>query len=346
MAILAREALPKFALWVSGIGGAGLLLFGVAGYAAWTGSNKSSSYTLEVNGQAVPFGEYLDSDQVDAAKALVVSEESTAAAPMVHLMLRRLDPQTGQLAVDVEVILPQVMFDGTPSERAAKASQFHVSYWSLTSSSDREDLPSAQGNGDYVIKKTVTVSGIGSQADYPADSYYFGLGLGMMGDAKPSFVTVRRSPELNDLDVSAKAYSSESYYIALRRDNGTQWFTYSVALAPLLLLISMFALQRQEARASIAGLAVGALAMLPLRQVLVPATISQRTSVDVLLACEFMIFIASAAITIFFTSRRAGIPQAETGTTRITRNGRRIPLHREATAIRGKRGHRNRSKPR
>jgi hypothetical protein len=98
----------------------------------------------------------------------------------------------------------------------------------------------------------------------------------------------------------------DRFKIKLARPNNTVQYVYAIALAPVALLVSvgLYILRSRSTTIFSVEAGVAVLALLPLRQVLVPSEVSVLTRVDLLLAGEALLFITIAAAGSLFPSRK------------------------------------------
>lgn len=136
----------------------------------------------------------------------------------------------------------------------------------------------------------------GYPQDFPSDSYgsnnFLGIGPGL---GSPD-VDVTATGGLSPYVVTVAGDSSYLNFL-LERKHGQSWWVYTIALTPGALFLAL-ALGHGQSRGQAATLgldaAVGVLAVLPLREVLVPPEVPSLTRVDVLLGLQLMALIGFA----------------------------------------------------
>jgi hypothetical protein len=153
----------------------------------------------------------------------------------------------------------------------------------------------------------LTLDLAGDPADYPDDQYVL-----------TAIVSISLPPGLNDLAQGRQTFSPPLAAVAsaglpftiqrndfeqngmltvqIYRPLSTKLLVWLVALAPLLLLAAGLIARGQRPAALDFATAAALLAILPLRQVLVPPDVGGFTRVDALLAAELVTFIAVAAL--------------------------------------------------
>ncbi|GAB3428501.1 hypothetical protein GCM10027569_72000 [Flindersiella endophytica] len=156
-----------------------------------------------------------------------------------------------------------------------------------------------------LYERTVTVSIRGTARSYPMDRYVLGWGLRLTGVEK-----VDTGHEGVDIDLwtSCNYNVLEEYdfehHIGLTRKMGDQAFVWALSLAPLLLLIPVISRHALSNHGALSlELAVALFSILPLRQVLVPSSITIPTLVDVVLGVELAAFLAIAAVGYLLSDR-------------------------------------------
>jgi len=149
----------------------------------------------------------------------------------------------------------------------------------------------------------------GEQRAFPSDEYgsnYLFIITGALGF--PS-ISVISSQNLSQYHVLLSANNRYLNVLIERYDSQVRW-VYLIALTPLLLFIALHVVskgrsQRQGGTFAI-EVAVGLLALLPLRQVLVPSSLVMITNIDILLGMQFVIFIVWVVFEVVRSEVRRG----------------------------------------
>jgi hypothetical protein len=149
---------------------------------------------------------------------------------------------------------------------------------------------------------SIGIESWGAASAFPNDAYgsnnFIEIGSGM---GYPS-VTLLASQRLAPYHIEARV-DATYLNILLKRKTGQVLWIYCIALSPLILLCSLIWLgisRRNSAGAAALEVVVGLLALLPLRQVLVPPNITELTWLDTILGLEFILFVGWLAITVLF----------------------------------------------
>lgn len=165
-------------------------------------------------------------------------------------------------------------------------------------------VPISQGRSDAVPAVPVRFETWGYPQDFPSDSYGsnnfidIGSGLGVPN------VEVVSTGALSSYD-STVAGDTVYLNFLLDRKDGQKWWVYTVTLAPLLLLAVLTLTKRSHRQADqglMLELGLGILALLPLRQVLVPPDVPHLTRVDLLLGLQLAAFLAFA---VYFSTQHS-----------------------------------------
>jgi hypothetical protein len=146
--------------------------------------------------------------------------------------------------------------------------------------------------------KEISIELWGWSNDYPSDGYgssnFVSIGSGL---GHPT-IKVTSSGAFQGFNV--KVAGDSSYFnLLLTRKSGNAWWVYTMAFAPLIVLVLMsLAHARHRVNSGVLWLeaAVGVVAILPLRQVLVPADVPSLTRVDILLGVELLAFLMAAGL--------------------------------------------------
>ncbi|MBG0569202.1 hypothetical protein [Actinoplanes aureus] len=164
------------------------------------------------------------------------------------------------------------------------------------------------------VKVPLELDAWGEPSTFPGDSYaivyFFDVGAGM--DRPSASVLLGSGLRLYSISGSI---GNPYFNILLERRETQRWWVYTLALSPLILFFALAwsSLRlRDNSVALSTETAVGVLALLPLRQVLVPSEISSLTNVDLILGIEFLLFIGWMGWSIFIASNNTQGPGADT----------------------------------
>jgi hypothetical protein len=122
-------------------------------------------------------------------------------------------------------------------------------------------------------------------------------------------------PTMTNNFAEVRSDDIEDVQIVVKRESTTRFFVWAMALAPVLLIfaagtqvaISIRHRDHIEPQNVLPlGLGVAVLAILPLRQVLVPSDVQGLTTVDFLLGTELALLIALVAVSTLFRYARVG----------------------------------------
>ena len=158
--------------------------------------------------------------------------------------------------------------------------------------------------------ETVMVTTETNPQAFPDDSYR--LELAFVSTGAPVSVSMQPNPSLVDWRVSALEACGGCVGLVFQRPAHVRFFVYGVALAPLLLGLSaaLHWLSDRSSRSAPIELGAALLALLPLRDVLVPDDIPGITRLDHLLGAEVvLIAVAVAVVTAMALWRRASAAQ-------------------------------------
>lgn len=162
-------------------------------------------------------------------------------------------------------------------------------------------IPLSQDPG--VLTSTVPVSfeAWGYTQDFPSDAYGSNNFLGIGSFLGFPDVEVASSGGMTPYVVTtAGDYTYLNFLV--ERKHGQRWWVYTITLIPAALIVAL-ALGQRRIRASkvTMGLeaAIGVLAVLPLREVLVPPDLPSLTRVDVLLGLQLITFLGVAVFSVF-----------------------------------------------
>ena len=159
-------------------------------------------------------------------------------------------------------------------------------------------------------EQQLTLDLTGDPADYPDDQYVltatmsislppplvYLAGNGIQQTFSPHLAAVASAGLPFTLKEAGFANQDGVVTVQFGRPPGTKFLVWLVALAPLLLLAAGLATVRRRRAALNLATAAALLAILPLRQVLVPPDVGGFTRIDALLAAELVTFIAVAAL--------------------------------------------------
>lgn len=143
----------------------------------------------------------------------------------------------------------------------------------------------------------IQLDALGDPRGFPSDAYVASYDLSASEYAFQR-VTVVEEQRLTGYDVEANINGVYLNFL-MKRSNHQKAWVYTIAASPLALLLAMiFSGIRSRERATSVALsaAVGLLALLPVRQVLVPSNVDGITKVDTLLGIEFLAFASWPAI--------------------------------------------------
>lgn len=97
-----------------------------------------------------------------------------------------------------------------------------------------------------------------------------------------------------------------AYILTITRDSATTWYTYAVAITPLVLAVALYHLAlilRRSSKESLkelptflVGLVAVFLTVLPLRAVLVSSELPGLTRIDLILGCELLLLVLVAVV--------------------------------------------------
>ncbi|WP_436533080.1 hypothetical protein [Actinoplanes sp. HUAS TT8] len=204
-----------------------------------------------------------------------------------QITLNSFDPASGQLSGNIGAVDAA---DNTPEGK-----KVHLRLISRFRPSTIE-IPLSRGIYDL---NTVPfdLEAEGTARVFPSDvyaiQYYWLLDDGRQSGTGANTIVIA-GERLSDYELRA-AVGREYLDFLLRRNRYQQGWVYTIALSPLVLLLG-FVIASSRPRTNPAEVAieaaVGILALLPLRQVLVPAYVSTFNTVDYILGFEFVLFIA------------------------------------------------------
>lgn len=156
---------------------------------------------------------------------------------------------------------------------------------------------------------TVTVTAQTNPQAFPDDSYVVRLEVTSTG--APVSVSMLPNPSLADWRLSALDNCGGCVGLVFQRPAHVRFFVYGVALAPLLLGLSagLHWLSDRASRSAPIELGAALLALLPLRDVLVPDDVPGITRLDHLLGGEVVVIaVAVAVVTAMALWRRGATP--------------------------------------
>jgi hypothetical protein len=133
----------------------------------------------------------------------------------------------------------------------------------------------------------------GEPNNFPGDAYTTAYSFDVGSGMDWASVSVLLGSGLRSYYISGSISDLYLNIMLERRETQRRW-VYTLALSPLLLLGALVwstLRSRDDAVALSIETAVGVLALLPLRQVLVPSDITSITNVDLILGVEFLLFI-------------------------------------------------------
>ncbi|MEU1238369.1 hypothetical protein ABZ399_29780 [Micromonospora aurantiaca] len=216
---------------------------------------------------------------------------------VITVLISRIDPASGS----TDLLISQFVDSQDIEEYAIDVSSLRVTlnrmnqtggYWTPVV------LPAGSIDtlGDYVASTTVTTIADTDVTAYPRDAAALVFSIDVASKPSVGFRT--------DVGVSrslanrrAVAYSDRGEVgIRVSRRADSILYVYVVALSPLILLLAMVIRHRQRDEVPVLDLAVGALALLPLRDILIPEGASGLTDVDLILGCQFVLFVGVAAV--------------------------------------------------
>lgn len=158
---------------------------------------------------------------------------------------------------------------------------------------------------------TVPISAETNPQAFPDDSYVVRATVASTG--APVSVSIQPNPSLVDWRMSTLDNCGGCVGMVFQRPAHVRFFVYGVALAPLLLGLSaaLHWLNDRASRSAPIELGAALLALLPLRDVLVPDDIPGITRLDHLLGGEVVLIAAAVAVVTAVTLwRRSGVPNA------------------------------------
>ncbi|NIH70157.1 hypothetical protein [Modestobacter marinus] len=224
------------------------------------------------------------------------------------VVLDDFSPQTGQISAHVSAVVDKALYEKAyPGETPPSKIRLTVAGlygWRVAEMPLLEE--SSQQFESSVNSVPIDLEAWGDPRGFPNDSYgsnnfyYIDNGLG-----RPS-VTLLATPRLAAYHLEASVDDLYLSFLLERRQAEKLWI-YTILASPVLLLISLMWLSRRQSQdvgTSALEVVVGLLALLPLRQVLVPEDINQLTWLDVILGVEFVLFIAWLAYAILRSGRQ------------------------------------------
>jgi hypothetical protein len=163
--------------------------------------------------------------------------------------------------------------------------------------------PFASGSAPY------SMQAVGSSATFPSDSYAINQSVTLNdqqtgGPRGATGISIEVGPKLNAYQIEAhKTDNTFELSILLRRNTRQTVWTYVIALAPILLiLVLVWQLVSGSPRVTLEA-GIGILAILSLRQVLVPPDVGGITQVDLILGMELVAIILLVAIGAFMRTK-------------------------------------------
>jgi hypothetical protein len=184
--------------------------------------------------------------------------------------------------------------------------------------SDRYDPPACGGlePSDVAWQSDAALPALGHPRGYPSDWYWAAAEVSLEGpvdsrtaaeaDCCDTALHVESGNDELSIRLDRPAASDDYFHqleLVVRRPDRVVLYTYALAFLPPLLLVALLAwqlLRPDRARGAPAphemtfGLAAILLALLPLRQVLVPADIPGLTTVDAIFALEIGLLLSAA----------------------------------------------------
>lgn len=180
----------------------------------------------------------------------------------------------------------------------------------MARSAERCDVcpPIASGSVAY------SMQAVGSSAAFPSDSYAIDQAVTVDDQQSGSprgatEISIQAGPRLNPYQIEAhKTDNTFEISILLRRNTRQTVWSYVIALAPILLIFVLaWQLVTGSPRVTLEA-GIGILAILPLRQVLVPTDVGGITGVDLVLGMELVAIILLVAIGAFTRTKSAPTP--------------------------------------
>jgi hypothetical protein len=277
---------------------AGLVL---AGTAWWQSNNPAPGLFLQDRGSGPP-------RPIEALNPNIPQTFQASLSPSfirLIFVLDEFDPVGGKLQGRVGgIINPDLYHSEYPFSKSIPA-KIPLTLYSLFSGTHL-NVPltsSLDGDqGDLEQSTPVELEAWGEQRRFPNDSYavtdLYNIGGGN-GWASVTLVTGSRLSQYRVRASVSYAYVN----VLIERAPATRLWVYTIVTSPIVFLGALIwsgIFSRQSAVASAIEVAVGLVALLPLRQVLVPASLTDLTTVDLMLGIEFLLFVAwlAAAITL------------------------------------------------
>jgi hypothetical protein len=233
---------------------------------------------------------------------------STTTFVQLRFILQEFDPTSGELKGRMGAMFDTEGYVKYYPNSEPSSSAHVLFYGPFEVSSVKVPLtPMDQVADEGVETVPITLETWGDARTFPSDGYavaYF-LSFDEAGLSYPS-VYVIASVKLSNYDIYASV-NGVYLNLLLQRNNLQKWWTYTLALSPLLLLGALIwsgVRSRADAGISAVQAAVGLVALLPLRQVLVPSEFGTITKIDLLLGFEFLLFISWTALAVAFVGRR------------------------------------------
>jgi hypothetical protein len=244
---------------------------------------------------AEPWGRLNDKNYADLRiswnSSTVFAAEGDNVGLTIEIYLTDLNPNDGTLSGVIKAYRP-ANFQESAEPNATDAPKVLLSFVSVYGASE---LTVPIYKNFYTARATpIRLHMSGGPRRFPSDSYSTSYFLDIANFASGSFnLELGVGEQLADYETQA-ASDGKSLDILMERSQAQQMWVYLIAWSPMLLLFALvMASQRVENRVQTALEAtVGLVALLPLRQVLVPSTIETLTVVDFILGFEFLLFIA------------------------------------------------------
>jgi uncharacterized membrane protein YhaH (DUF805 family) len=168
----------------------------------------------------------------------------------------------------------------------------------------------AASDTDQAVSVPINLETWGARHAFPGDSYAATYFIHLeAGQGFPSTIVVV-GPRLADYIVSGRI-GGTYFNVLLKRGLLQQIWIYALIASAWALFAALVVTGRRtrDTGSSAIQASIGVLALIPLRQVLVPADLKGMTDVDILLGIEFFAFMMWALIATFYLDQRRHKPE-------------------------------------